>query len=333
MSRRRLAVSGSLVASHLATPRGHFSDRRPAGGPDGGSGFASSPPADAREVRWDGAAGNICYGLGLLGLDPVLVGAAGADFEPYRLHLKSHGVDTDSVWVSDTRPTARLVRTSDRCRNRSADFHSGAMAEARHIDLGRVLARTGRLTLMAVCSDDLAAMRRHTRACRRLGVPFAVGPCRQLDHLDRDQARQLVDGARWLLTDEHESALLRERTGWTEEAILGRVDCWITTLGGAGARLRRERAPAAEVPAVPVSGVVDRAGAGDAFRAGFLAGTVWGAPPERAAQLGCTLAATVLDYIGTQEYRLYRDSLFARMRDAYGPIALARLLPFLGALT
>ncbi|NLU66118.1 PfkB family carbohydrate kinase [Streptomyces sp. HNM0574] len=344
MGRRPLAVSGTLATSHLTEFRGHVGGRTPAAPP---------LPAEEPEVRWDGAAGNLAYGLGLLGLGPALAGAAGADFEPYRRHLKSHGVDTGAVRISATLPTARFTGTRGRCRSRITGFHPGAAAESRHVDLGSVLARTGRLALMAVTADEPAAMLRHTADCRRLGVPFAAAPGRQLALLDGAEARRLVDGARWLFTDERESALLRELTGWTAEELLRRVGCWVTTRGRDGARLRLGRrggvpgsgvpasplsgcrvpGSAVDVPAVPVPGVVDPAGAGDAFRAGFLAGAAWGVGPERAAQLGCAVAAAALDYAGTQEYRLYREPLLIRVREAYGTAAAAQLLPFLGALT
>ena len=41
--------------------------------------------ADDLQVRRGGVAANICYGMALLGLHPVLVGAVGADFGDERL--------------------------------------------------------------------------------------------------------------------------------------------------------------------------------------------------------------------------------------------------------
>ena len=52
------------------------------------------------EVRRGGCAANICFGLGNLGLTPVLVGAVGEDFVEYRAWLERHRVDCGSVHVS-----------------------------------------------------------------------------------------------------------------------------------------------------------------------------------------------------------------------------------------
>ncbi|MFF0477159.1 carbohydrate kinase family protein [Streptomyces sp. NPDC004284] len=326
----RIAVTGSIATDHLMTFPGWFSEQLLADRLDR---VSLSFLADNLEVRRGGVAANIAFGLGVLGLRPVLVGAVGADFEPYRVWLKDHGVDTDSVHVSAERHTARFVCTTDRAQNQIATFYAGAMAEAREIDLREVAARTGRLELVLVSPDDPEAMLRHTRTCRDLGIPFAADPSQQLARLDGGEVRELVDGARFLFTNEYETALLLERTGWPEAEVLRRVGTWVTTHGEAGVRIHGEDRATLAVPAVEAAGVVDPTGVGDAFRAGFLAATLWGVPERCAAQLGCAVAATVLDYVGTQEYRLHRDSLLDRIRTTYGVGCTATLVTHLRGLT
>ncbi|MET9611187.1 carbohydrate kinase family protein [Streptomyces sp. NPDC006512] len=325
----RIAVTGSIATDHLMTFPGRFAEQLLADRLDR---VSLSFLADSLDVRRGGVAANITFGLGVLGLRPLLVGAVGADFEPYRVWLKDHGVDTDSVRVSETRHTARFVCTTDREQNQIATFYAGAMAEAREIDLREIVARCGRPDLVLVSPDDPEAMLRHTRNCRELGVPFASDPSQQLARLTRSEVRELVDGAHRLFTNEYESALLCERSGLTEEQVLRRVGSWVTTHGEAGVRIRAvDRAPLS-VPAVEVAEVVDPTGVGDAFRAGFLAGTAWGVPERYAAQLGCAVAATVLDHAGTQEYHLSREPLLARLRSAYGPASETELSAHLRGL-
>ncbi|GGT24765.1 kinase [Streptomyces tanashiensis] len=326
----RIAVTGSIATDHLMTFPGRFSEQLLADRLDR---VSLSFLADNLEVRRGGVAANIAFGLGVLGLRPALVGAVGADFEPYRVWLKDHGVDTDSVRVSASLHTARFVCTTDRDQNQIATFYAGAMAEAREIDLREVVARTGRLELVLVSPDDPEAMLRHTRACRDLGIPFAADPSQQLARLDGGEVRELVDGARFLFTNEYETALLLEKSGWTEGEVLRRVGTWVTTHGEAGVRIRGEGRGPLAVPAVEVPAVVDPTGVGDAFRSGFLAGTLWGVPERCAAQLGCAVAATVLDSVGTQEYRLHRDSLLDRIRTTYGVGCTATLVTHLRGLT
>ncbi|QNP65414.1 carbohydrate kinase family protein [Streptomyces genisteinicus] len=308
----RIAVTGSIATDHLLFFPGRFADQLIEGHLEQ---VSLSFLADALEVRRGGVGANICFGLGVLGLEPQLVGAAGADFAEYDSWLRSHGVDTSAVRVSASRYTARFVCTTDLEQNQIATFYSGAMAEARRIDLAGLAHRPD---LVLVGADDPEAMLRHTATAHRLAVPVAADPSQQLARLDRDQVRRLVDGARWLFTNEYEEALLVERSGWAKADVLGRIGTWITTSGADGVTLARRGAPELRVPAVPADRIADPTGAGDAFRSGFLAGTAWGWPQEQAAQLGCALATTVLESVGTQEYELRPGELVARVERAYG---------------
>lgn len=288
---------------------------------------------DELEIRPGGVAANIAYGLGSLGLRPVLVGAVGDGFESYRARLRRHGVDTESVRVSETLHTARFVCTTDLDNNQIGSFYAGAMSEARHIDLRQVLERVGGLGLVVVAPNDPEAMVRHTRQCVDIGVPFAADPSQQLARLDRDDARALLSRPRFLFTNEYESVLIQERTGWTEQQILGRVETWVTTRGAEGAVLRRAGHHTVTVKSVPPVGPVEPTGAGDAFRAGFLAGVARGLSHRRAAQLGSAVATTVLETTGTQPKSLSAQALLARIRDAYGVSAMEDLAGRLTGVT
>jgi adenosine kinase len=307
----RIAVTGSIATDHLMVFPGRFAEQLLK---EQLERVSLSFLADRLEVHRGGVAANISLGLGLLGLNPVLVGAAGLDFAEYGAWLRANGVDTSAVRVSEALHTARFVCTTDEDQNQIATFYAGAMAEAPRIDLAEIAARTGEPALVLVGADDPAAMLRHTATAHRLGVPVAADPSQQLARLDRNQARQLVGGARLLFTNEYEAALLLERTGWSEQDLLGQVGTWITTLGADGVSLARSGEPRLHVPAVPTDEIADPTGAGDAFRAGFLAGLAWELPQEQAAQLGCALATTVLESVGTQEYKLLPSDLIAPHR-------------------
>jgi len=97
-----------------------------------------------------------------LGLRPVLLGAVGADFADYRSWLERHGVDCDSVHVSEVAHTARFVCTTDEDMCQIASFYAGAMSEARNIELYPAAERVGGLDLVLVSANDPAAMMRHS---------------------------------------------------------------------------------------------------------------------------------------------------------------------------
>ena len=322
----RIAVTGSIATDHLMSFPGRFAEQLVA---DQLHTVSLSFLVDALDVRRGGVGPNICFGMGLLGLRPALVGAAGADFGEYRAWLERHNVDTDSVRISELAHTARFVCTTDADHNQIASFYTGAMAEARNIELGPVAERLGGLDLVLVGADDPEAMVRHTEGCRALGIPFAADPSQQVARLDGEQIRRLVDGAAYLFSNEYEKALIESKTGWGDEEILGRVGVRVTTLGPKGARIERAGEAPVHVPTAKEEAKLDPTGVGDAFRAGFVAGLDWGLSLERSAQVGCMLATLVIETVGTQEYELDRGRFTERFAEAYGDEAVAEIRPHL----
>ena len=91
--------------------------------------------------------------------------------------------------------------------------------------------------------------------------------------MEGPEIRQLVEGARFLMTNDYEFDLLLRKTGWTEAEVGEQVDVRVTTLGEHGVQIVGRDCGLIKVDVVPETGKVDPTGVGDAFRAGFLAGT------------------------------------------------------------
>lgn len=285
---------------------------------------------DDLEIRRGGCAGNICFALGQLGLNPVLVGAAGEDFGDYRSWLERHHVDCESVRISEDKHTARFVCTTDETMAQFASFYPGAMSEARMIELAPIVARVGEPSYVLIGPDDPEGMLRHTDECRQRGYAFVADPSQQLAFGDGELIRGLVEGAAMLFTNEYESHVLQQKTGWSAEEVIDRVGVQVITLGKDGVRVERRGEEPIVVPACPDVQAVEPTGVGDAFRAGFLAAVTWGLSLERAAQFGCVLAAFVVETVGTQEYKVTPALLAARMRGAYGDEAADEVAQHIG---
>jgi adenosine kinase len=318
----RIAVTGSIATDHLMTFPGRFVEQLL---PDQLASLSVSFLVEELEVRRGGVAANIAFGMGVLGLDPLLVGAVGDDFADYRAWLERHGVDTSGVRVSDLRHTARFVCTTDADHNQIASFYAGAMSEAREIEL----AALGPVDLVVVSPNDPAAMLRHTEECRERGIRFVADPSQQLSSLEGEQVRALVDGADVLLTNVYESAMTERKTGWSAAEVLDRVGVRVTTHGAKGAVIEQAGEAAVSVPVVPAAEVRDPTGGGDAFRAGFLSGRAWGLGLERSAQVGSLLATLCLETVGTQEYAVQPGAALQRLEQAYGADAAAEIAPHL----
>jgi len=325
----RIAVTGSIATDHLMTFPGKFTDQLIADKLDR---VSLSFLVDELDIRRGGVAGNIAFGLGVLGLRPLLVGSVGADFEDYRQWLEAHGVRTAGVRESVLKHTARFVCTTDEDGNQIGSFYAGAMSEDAEIKLGPLASEHDGIDLVLIGAGNPAAMMAHTADCRAAGLPFAADPSQQLARLfDDEQIRSLVDGADYLFGNEYEEALIERKSGWGSAEILDRVGVRITTLGPGGARIERKGEAPITVPAVPDANPVDPTGSGDAFRSGFLAAIAWGLPFERAAQLGNLMAVHALEVAGGQEYTLKPGPLADRFAAAYGDQAAAEVASHLPA--
>ena len=324
----RIAVTGSIATDHLMVFEGAFSDSLVVEQLDK---VALSFLVTDLQIRRGGVAANISFGLANLGLSPLLVGAVGTDFGEYRAWLERHGVDCSAVHVSELLHTARFVCTTDSKQAQIASFYAGAMSEAREIELAPLHAAAP-LDLVVVSPNDPQAMARHTQECRERGIPFAADPSQQLAWSDGPFIRELVEGARYLFSNDYEAALISQKTGWSPDEVLERVQVRVTTHGSDGVVVERLGQATVKVPAVYTDRIADPTGVGDAFRAGFLSGLAWGLSDERCAQVGCVIATLVLETVGPQEYDLRRSAFLERFAAAYGDAAAADVAPHLQAL-
>ncbi|MGH3546562.1 MAG: carbohydrate kinase family protein [Pseudonocardiaceae bacterium] len=317
-----IIVTGSIATDHLAVFPGRFVEQIL---PDQLENLSVSFLVEDLAIHRGGAAANIAFNLGCLGLAPVLVGAVGADFAEYGQWLCEHGVDISAVRVSSTLHTARFLCTTDSDQNQIASFYAGAMTESRDIELKPIVDRLGGTDLVVVGPSDPVAMSRHSQECRERGYPFAADPSQQLAWLDGDDIKRLVEGATYLFTNTYERGLLEHKTGWGDDDILARVGVSVMTRGAKGVTVQRPGEPVISVMPPQELAKADPTGVGDAFRAGFLAGVHWEIGDERAAQLGCMLATLVIESVGTQEHKFEPETFMRRFSEAYGPDSAAEV--------
>ena len=281
---------------------------------------------DGLEIRQGGVAANIAFGMGCLGLRPLLVGAVGQDFATYRSWLEAHGVDTSAVLESKRSHTARFVCTTDTDGNQIASFYPGAMSEARDISITDVAGRTRGVDLVLIGADDPDAMfPAHGGLCRRGGSRSL----RTLPAAPREWTP--TRPGRW---STGRRTCSPTSTSWPSSSSgpAGTPTSWSSTSRSWSPRFApmasastQAGQPPVTVGAVPGIEATDPTGAGDAFRAGFLAAVACWLSLERAAQLGCLVAASALETVGTQEYQLTAAALTDRFAAADGRAAAAEI--------
>jgi len=326
----KVAVAGSVGGDHIMSFGGKFTDSLVAGSL---AKVSLSFLVDTLEVRRGGCGANIAFGMGALGLDPILIAAVGRDWVDYEAWLKRHGVNTSHVLVSEKLHTATFMVTTDTELNQIASFFPGAMSEARNIELEPIMAKTGKFDLLVISPDDPEAMMRYSEMARALNIPVAADPSQQMARMDGKESSQLIEGATYLFMNEYELALAIQKTGWSDSEILNRVKTRVVTLGSNGAQVERLGHEKVIVGVPQEEAKIDPTGVGDSFRSGFLAGVAWGLSEERCAQLGSMIATYVIETKGTQEYRFTRETFLARFKTAYGEQAAGDIATHLARIT
>jgi adenosine kinase len=325
-----IVVTGSIATDHLMHFPGKFTDSLL---PDQLHRVSLSFLVDDLVVRRGGVAANICFGMGLLGVRPILLDAVGADFDDYASWLERHGVDCSFVHVFQDVQTARFVCTTDDAMNQIGSFYAGAMARSREIEIGPVAAAGSGIDLVMIGAGDPSAMVRHAQECRERGFTFAADPSQQLARMDGVDVAKLAAGAELWFSNDYELGLLLSKTSWTESQLLERIGHRVTTLGSKGVDIVASDGSRLHIPVVPELAKVDPTGVGDAFRSGFLAGRFRSLSFERSAQLGSLLATLVLETTGTQEYTFDPGSAMVRLADCYGAESADEISHAMGFVT
>ena len=256
----KIGVAGSVGLDHLMTFSGKFTDSLVAGSLEK---VSLSFLVDGLEVRRGGCAANIAFGMGSLGLNPILIAAVGIDWPDYDAWLVRHGVDTSHVLVSKTLHTAHFMVTTDTELNQIASFFPGAMSEARNIELAPIMDKTGKLDLIVISPDDPEAMLRHSEVCRQQGIAFAADPSQQMARMTGEEIKLLIEDAAYLFLNEYELALAMQKTGWSDREILERVTYRVVTLGSKGAKVESAAGEFVQVGCPKEKSKTDPTGVGD----------------------------------------------------------------------
>ena len=228
--------------------------------------------------EFGGVAGNISYNLRLLGDDPYPMATVGDDFEPYRKHLD------------------RLAM--------------------QHSYLNRV-ADTEGMKIGIVAPDSKAAMIQHSRDFVEVGIPHIFDPGQGMTLFNGDELRQFIREARYIVVNDYEFQLLKERTGLDGGDIAEQVEALIVTRGGEGSVLRTREGVRSIGPVTPED-IQDPTGCGDAFRGGLIHGLLHDLDLVTCCRIGSVMGAIKVAQQGPQNHNPTIDEIEQRFFDSYG---------------
>ncbi len=242
---------------------------------------------DTMDKRRGGCGPNIAYTLALLGERPRLMGTAGQDFGEYRQWLEAAGVDTSLVAQVPGKFTASFFCSTDQDNNQIASFYTGAMSNAGELSFREA----GQCDLAIISPNDPGAMLQYTEECRTLSIPFIFDPGQQCARMSGSELSDGIAGATWVICNDYEFELIRQKTGLQERDIASGASVLIVTKGEHGCSILTANGQI-DVPAVEPHRIEDPTGVGDAFRAGLMKGLSMGADLKVAHSSAASLRRT-----------------------------------------
>ena len=248
---------------------------------------------------YGGCAGNVAYGLKLLGGVPLPMATLGNDGESYMNRLKHLGIATDFVKMVSDNYTAQAMIMTDLDNNQITAFHPGAMMQAHTTQVQK----RSDISLGIVSPDGRDAMIQHAEQFAAAGIPFVFDPGQGLPMFDGDSLRHFITQATWVTVNDYEGKMLTERTGWDAAEISSKVKGLVITLGAHGCEVRQDRQKTLVAPVKPTA-VVDPTGCGDAWRSALLFGLDQAWDLVRCAELGNKMGALKIASRGPQNYVL-----------------------------
>ena len=305
----KILISGSIAYDRIMDYAGRFSDHIM---PEKIHALNLSFVAINFKEYFGGTAGDIAYGLALLGEKSEILAATGKDFQPYKERLQKMGVGFGFAKNIPNEATTMASIMTDRADNQIAALAIGAMAFRSDLTEENVPDEA----MAVIAPGNVEDMQRLPEIYRKKKIPFIFDPGQQIAALGSKDLQNGITGAKILISNDYELALILKKTGWTEEEILSQAGMIITTLGEKGSQVKTKK-DIFDIPPAKPKEVVDPTGAGDAYRAGLIKGIVRNWTIETAAKFGAVMAVYAVETYGTQEYKTNFEEALARYENNF----------------
>lgn len=255
-----------------------------------------------------GTAGNIAYGLGLLGTKPLLFSAVGKDFKlKYGKLLSSLGVDL-TMRVDEDTYTAVYYGMTDPKKDQVGIWQPNAYGDIESISLRDVLnhREIESISFAIFAPGTPKSTLRHMKELRAQNenAILIFDPGQSLAALyTNDSFQNALNLSNMLIGNDIEIKYAKKYFGFSLEKYTNEGKICIETRGKEGSIIHRKEG-ITRVPSFKPTKIVDPTGAGDAYRAGLLFGLQSGFTLPESCLIASRVASRAIEFRGGQEYKI-----------------------------
>ncbi|MFC1988606.1 carbohydrate kinase family protein [Chloroflexota bacterium] len=290
-----ILVSGSLAYDRIMDYQGRFSDHIL---PEKIHILNISFTVSRLTEKFGGTAGNIAYGLFLLGENPLILATIGRDYHSYFDWLTKNNISRDGIRIIEQELTASAYITTDQADNQITGFNPGAMKFVSSFDFSKINSKE---SIAIIAPGNLEDMMNCSAMYKSKGIDYIFDPGQSLPMWNGPDLIKCIDDSKIMITNEYELELVINKTGLDKKKLLQRTNAIITTLGELGSCVCTPD-DELNILATKPKEVVDPTGAGDAYRAGLIKGLVQNLDIKQSAEMGSVCASFALECYGTQDY-------------------------------
>ncbi len=301
-------ICGSMAFDSIALFEGRFRDHFLA---DKLHAISVSFLVPTMRRDFGGCAGNIAYGMSVLGGRPIPVATVGEDAGDYLNRFQDLGIDVSRIRVVPDTLTATCYITTDEESNQITAFHPGAMAHSADNDL-----TSTKVCWAIVAPDAKEGMIAHAAKLHAAGIPFIFDLGQAMPLFSGGDMLDMLKTASAMTVNEYEAGVVEQRTGKSLEELSRRLVALVVTRGAEGATLYQGGEQYTIAP-VAVADAVDPTGCGDAHRAGLLFGLSSKLSWLDSCKIGNLMGALKIAHRGPQGYAPDRSEIAAQLQAAY----------------
>lgn len=316
---KKVLITSSLLYDYIMDYDGSFADHII---PEKMKALSVTFPVGNLSRNFGGNGGNFAYTLSMLGVgSSVMTSVGGNDFGPYKAHLEKLSIDTSLVNVVAHEHSAQCFIMSDKLHCQITGIYFGPMREDQNLSLTTVPAIDS-YDFLIISTSTAESITKFSKEAREMKIAYLYAPGQEIGRLEGEQLLVGIDGAKILVVNDYELALVLKKTTMTKEQLMGKVEILITTLGNQGSLIETPH-DTIKIGTAPSETIVDPTGAGDAYIAGFVAGYIQQAPLNVCGQMGALSAIYTIEHYGTQKHVFTVDAFKKRYQEAFfEPLAL-----------